>query len=535
MKLSILIPARNEEFIGRTIQNILDNIEGETEVIAVLDGYTVPIPEIPKDPRVTVINLPKSIGQRAATNLACKLSEAKYVAKTDAHCSFDKGFDVKLMADMQDDWTIVPTMMNLHAFDWVCNKCGNRWYQGPTPTHCIKSLSKDEKIPNPDCDSKDFRREMIWQPNPSPKSTAYRFDNTLHFQYWGEYKKKQIGDLVESMSLQGSFFMMTRDKYWELDICDEKHGSWGQQGTEVACKTWLSGGKVIVSKKTWYAHMFRTQGGDFSFPYPNNSISQARKYSRELWIENKWDKAKYPLQWLLDKFNPPGWGVSVGILYYTDNEIDEKMMKLCQEWIRRGAKQNRIVSVSLKKIEFGDNITLPLERSKLTMHKQILYGLKELDTDIVYFCEHDIIYHPSHFEFIPPKEKKEIFFYNKNLWRVRRSDGFAVKYDHKSLSQMCAWRETLLKEYEERVRRIEKEGFNNGGFEPGTRGLWRGGFSNSKSEFFESQEPNIDIRHNKNLSASKWKPEEFRNQKSCLNWQNSNIENLWAKDIFKQL
>jgi glycosyltransferase involved in cell wall biosynthesis len=38
--LSILIPARNEEFLGQTIQNILDNIEANTEVIAVLDGYT---------------------------------------------------------------------------------------------------------------------------------------------------------------------------------------------------------------------------------------------------------------------------------------------------------------------------------------------------------------------------------------------------------------------------------------------------------------------------------------------------------------
>ena len=36
--LSILIPSRNEMFLENTIENIFANIEGNTEVIAVLDG-----------------------------------------------------------------------------------------------------------------------------------------------------------------------------------------------------------------------------------------------------------------------------------------------------------------------------------------------------------------------------------------------------------------------------------------------------------------------------------------------------------------
>jgi hypothetical protein len=150
--------------------------------------------------------------------------------------------------------------------------------------------------------------DIVWNPKRNPQSTAYRFDKDLHFQYWTEYKKRQSGDLVETMSIQGSCFLLTREKYFELDICDEAHGSWGQQGTEVACKTWLSGGRCIVNKKTWYAHMFRTQGGDFGFPYPNHGIEQARKYSKDLWLNNKWDKAIHPLDWLVEKFAPvPDW------------------------------------------------------------------------------------------------------------------------------------------------------------------------------------------------------------------------------------
>src|SRR3990167_5481295 len=135
--LSILIPARNEMFLAKTIENLLENIEGKTEIIAVLDGEWTD-PPITQDPRVTVIYFPESIGQREATNQACRISKAKYVMKIDAHCAVDKGFDVKMMADMQDDFTMIPTMYNLHAFDWVCDKCGNRWYQGPTPTQCFK-------------------------------------------------------------------------------------------------------------------------------------------------------------------------------------------------------------------------------------------------------------------------------------------------------------------------------------------------------------------------------------------------------------
>jgi hypothetical protein len=103
--------------------------------------------------------------------------------------------------------------------------------------------------------------------------------------------------------------MTTRDKFFELELCDERHGGWGQQGVEVALKTWLSGGKVMCTKKTWFAHLFRTQGGDFSFPYPHTSAQteKARKYSRELWLNDKWDKAILPLSWLVERFNPPLW------------------------------------------------------------------------------------------------------------------------------------------------------------------------------------------------------------------------------------
>lgn len=289
--LSILIPARNEEFLARTVEDIVANIEADTEVIVVLDGEWAN-PPVPQHERVVVVYLPESIGQRAATNLAAKLSKAKYVMKVDAHCAFDKGFDRKLIDMMNDDWTVVPTMRNLHAFDWVC-KCGVRRYQD-TGSKCPCGL--------------EAKKEMIWQPRKGTRNYSYCFDAEPHFQYFRSFSERPEGkgDLTETMSLQGSAFMMTREKYWSLGICDEAFGSWGSQGIEVAVKTWLSGGSVMCNHTTWYAHMFRTKTGVFGFPYQNSEkkIQAAKSMARDLFFNNKWPQAVRPLSWLVERFMP---------------------------------------------------------------------------------------------------------------------------------------------------------------------------------------------------------------------------------------
>lgn len=297
--LSILIPSRCEIWLAKTIEDILSNIEADTEIIVVLDGQWAE-PAIPQNDRVTLVYVPESIGQRAATNLACRLSRAKYVMKIDAHCAFDKGFDRKMLEafkEVGDAVTMVPTMRNLHVFDWVCPG-GHRRYQGPSG-------------PCKEC-GKETTRDVVWIPKRRPESNSYCFDAEPHFQYFNEYTKRVGwgGDLVESMSLQGSCFMMTRKKYWELGICDEAFGSWGSQGIEVAVKTWLSGGRVLVNRRTWYAHLFRTQGGDFSFPYPQSesAVKAAKKKAKDLFFNNAWEQGIQPLSWLVEKFWPvKGW------------------------------------------------------------------------------------------------------------------------------------------------------------------------------------------------------------------------------------
>jgi len=308
MELSLLIPSRNEIFLLNTIEDALRNIEADTEIIAVMDGAWSK-PAIPDNPRVNLIYVNKPIGQRAATNLACRLSKAKYVMKLDAHCSFDKGFDHKMLDFFKvvgDDITGIPIMRNLWAYSWKCYHCGWKKYQGPTPDKC-EQCGRTHRM----------RRKMMWVGKHNPQSTSFCFDSEPHFQYFEDYKHREpyITDkkekqMTETMSLQGSCFMLTRENYWKWDVCDEKAGSWGNQGLEVACATWLSGGRCLVNHKTWYAHMFRTQGGDFGFPYEQHGreVQKTKDYIRDKFWNKKHPTQIYPVSWLLKKFAPvPGW------------------------------------------------------------------------------------------------------------------------------------------------------------------------------------------------------------------------------------
>ncbi len=562
--LSILIPALEEEFISNTVNNIISNKRGRTEVIVILDGKWAE-PGIDDHPDVRVIKLGKNLGQRGATNVGARLSRAKYVAKTDAHCAFDEGFDVKLMQAVEghDDWTIVPAMKNLHAFNWVCSNCQREYYQGEKPDKCPDELCQfvdttfSKKIYFIPRDMSDFHNRR------GPTSTAYRFTpDNLQFKYFGQLEPYQTEEVSETMSLQGSFFMLTRQKYWELNICDESWGGWGQQGTEVALKTWLSGGRVVVHKGTWYAHMFRTNR-QISFPWnkglqesQGKQQARARKACVELFKQNRWDKQVRPLSWLVERFWEPlqkepsntdgadrKWTVQdleelrktearfntkahKGIIYYTSNTLPVKIGKKVQQNLQNISQKYNIpiTSVSLKPMDnFGTNLIYKGEPGYKSMFNQILMALENCNAEIVYFCEHDVLYHPSHFDFEPSDPQK--FYYNQNFWKVR-ADGKAVHWDANQVSGLVGYREHLLDYYRKRLAELETTEFNRS-YEPGGR-------DPSQYEAYFSKAPNIDIRGNWNMTRSKWSPADFRDKSLCINWHESTYDQIpgWQPSQF---
>lgn len=297
MSLSVLIPARNEEWLSQTVEDVLAHARGETQVIVVLDGAW-PSSPLAQHPQVTVLYEPVSIGQRAATNRAARVATTRYVMKLDAHCAVAPGFDVALMeaADaLGPTVTQIPAQKNLHVYDQVC-ACGWRGDQAPHRRAC------------PTCGSAALTKDLVWRPRNGSTSTSWHLDKDLHFQYWKEDQRRQTGEICDVMTSLGACFFMERERFIALGGLDEATGSWGQFGAEISLKSWLSGGRHVVNKRTWFAHFFRV--GGIGFPYHISGSDQdfARQYSRALWRENRWPGQVRTLRSLVDQFWPvPGW------------------------------------------------------------------------------------------------------------------------------------------------------------------------------------------------------------------------------------
>jgi len=209
-----------------------------------------------------------------------------------------------------------------------------------------------------------------------------------------------------------------------------------------------------------------------------------------------------------------------GAIYYTENRLDPTIMQVCQKQLRKSFS-GKIVSVSLKPIDFGRNIVLEgLVKSYPTYVKQILTALGASTADVVFFTEHDVLYHPSHFDFIPARD--DIYYYNVNNYRWRWGTDIAITYDElSSLSGLCCNRELALNHYKLRMEAIEQMGLDahrfreprwarRWGYEPGTKPKRRGGFSDEEHETWRSEYPNVDIRHSGTFSHPKTFRREFK-------------------------
>lgn len=93
------------------------------------------------------------------------------------------------------------------------------------------------------------------------------------------------------------------------------------------------------------------------------------------------------------------------IIYYTDNSLDEKIASLCRDHLIVAAQGKPIISISQKPIKLGENICIgEIGRSHLSMYSQILAGVEKAQTKYVALVEHDCLYSPEHFNWIPPRD-----------------------------------------------------------------------------------------------------------------------------------
>lgn len=215
-----------------------------------------------------------------------------------------------------------------------------------------------------------------------------------------------------------------------------------------------------------------------------------------------------------------------GIIYYTDNALDKKIDQVVKAQLLSVGLP--IVSSSLEPIDFGWNIVLRgHKRGYVTMVKQILAVLQESREKYVFFCEHDVLYPESHFDFTPPRD--DIFYYNENVLRWEFGSDHAVSYDRMlPLSCLCVNRKFALSHYKLRLSEIEKAGESEfkshephlarkWGYEPGTKKKKRGGLTDDDFDTWRSEYPVIDIRHKNAFSPPKVTLESFKH--APVNWK----------------
>lgn len=282
-KVSILIPTRGEEYqvfgrsiLQKTVEDIYEKATGKFEVIVAFDGP--PYQELPNLPNLICLYL-NWAGTKVALNEAAKVADGKYIFKVDAHCMFAEGFDETLQADIEDNWVVSPRFYVLNAEEWKWQD--NRFY------------------------------DYFYLPCPLTDERGFRFKAGGH--WLGRTKEKLDLDIDENMKLHGSGFFMSRDYYWNyLDGLDPHNGagSWNGEDIEVSLKTWLGPGnnKLMVNKKTWYAHMHRGGQRPREYGVSWRDCEASTNWSARYWLGNKWDKRVKNIEWLVDKFSPvPTW------------------------------------------------------------------------------------------------------------------------------------------------------------------------------------------------------------------------------------
>jgi len=93
-----------------------------------------------------------------------------------------------------------------------------------------------------------------------------------------------------------------------IEGMDLRYGICSHEAVELGNKCWLSGGRVVRNKKTWYAHWRKGRFKDYRYSWSKKAKIDGSIFCIDFWMNNKWDKQVHDIKWMVDKFAPvPGW------------------------------------------------------------------------------------------------------------------------------------------------------------------------------------------------------------------------------------
>jgi glycosyltransferase involved in cell wall biosynthesis len=312
MDISVIIPSRTDQYLNHTINDLLKKAEGEIEVIVVLDGYWPS--EIIENNNVVYVRhgtIHDNLGMREGINRGIAVSHGKYVMKIDEHCMVEQGFDKKLLSDIEDNWVVIPRRLRLDPEKW--------------------EIIEDGRPP------------IDYMYLEYPYRVKGDITQGLHGAEWRErYEQRKDILLDDTMSWQGSCWIMSR-KWWDFigELDSDLYGDFTQEAQEIGNKTWLGGGRLVVNKKTWYAHFHKGKHGKgYGFSTEQyvrfcTAKEKGRKACINYWFNNKWEKRIHDFEWLINKFWPlPHWPENWKEQIKVDEQYDYSKVGKPSQWIK---------------------------------------------------------------------------------------------------------------------------------------------------------------------------------------------------------
>ena len=286
-RVSVVIPACNEKFLQATIDSLLSGAAGEIEIYAVLDGG--PLQYLKPDPRVTVVRHETSVGMRETVNRLAPTLSGEFLMKCDAHCLFAPGWDAALKADCDGDWVAVPTR---HSIDGATFSMVPRDYN-----YHYLTFPYAESMYGYGLHGKTFAIGRRGKDGLTDNARINRIRSPF-----------RIDDL---MSFQGSCWFTPVKNFLRLGPLDQRHYNFYAESIEVGMRQWMSGGRVVINKKTWYAHYHKGKndlhtvdgrvGRGFWLSLQGKRESEA--YGTDYWMHDRMPGATRTFAWFIDHFH----------------------------------------------------------------------------------------------------------------------------------------------------------------------------------------------------------------------------------------
>jgi len=294
-RVSIVIPARNDIHVAQTVNNFLMHAKGEVDCTVFLDGWNIEstgkIPQTTidrlsqeldclshlaaKDSRIKIIKqLEPPVGQRIAINRMVREAEGEFFLKIDGHCIASEAWDVEFKKVVEDDTLLVPAMRGIEEVSWTVN----------------------DKV-----------------------YTHASIDRSVTWKWWPEYNHRASEPVMDTMAFPGTVCFGSTALWPKIGGHNETWAPWGDCGTELSLKTWLTGHRLLLVHNVCIAHLFRKV-----FPYhmSGGRRRQTRRAIRRDVLEGKLPGQRHAVQWLVGKFDPvPSWE-SKSLLEYTDKFND---------------------------------------------------------------------------------------------------------------------------------------------------------------------------------------------------------------------